>query len=100
MLDMGKPEIAAAAAELERTITEMDADQKLQFFQTMVRLARCYAQEHEDVVAVILYQEDKESMITFGVNATWQEASRLVGGAAMMFAQNAADMAEAREHAH
>lgn len=99
MLDMTKPEIAAAAADLERSIDEMDAKSKLDFFNVMVRLARCYT-DSNDKVAVVLYQEDEESMVTYGINATWQEASRLVCGAATMFAQNAADMAEAREHAH
>lgn len=99
MLDMTKPEIAAAAADLERSIENMSAEHKLGFFQVMVRLARCYADDN-DKVAVVLYQEDHETMITFGVNASWQEASRLVCGAAAMFAQNALDMAEAREHAH
>lgn len=99
MIDMNKPEIAAAAAELERNIDKMSAEHKLNFFNAMVRLSRCYSDDNE-TVAVVLYQESLDSMITFGVNATWHEASRLVGGAAAMFEQNAEDMAEAREHAH
>lgn len=99
MLDMSKPEIAAAAADLEKNIDTMDAKSKLDFFNVMVRLARCYSDDN-DKVAVILYQEDPDSMVTYGINASWEEASRLVCGAASMFAQNALDMAEAREHAH
>lgn len=99
MLDITKPEIAAAAADLERNIDAMDAKSKLNFFNVMVRLSGCYSDD-KDKVAVVLYQEDSDSMVTYGINASWQEASRLVCGAASMFAQNALDMAEAREHAH
>lgn len=99
MLDMSKPEIAAAAAELEGHINEMDAKSKLDFFNILVKLSRCYS-DTNDNVAVVLLQESEECMVTYGVNASWQEASRLVCGAAHLFAQNALDMAEAREHAH
>lgn len=99
MLDMTKPEIAAAAADLEKNIGEMDTKSKLDFFNVMVRLARCYSDDN-DSVAVVLYQEDHDHMVTYGINASWEEASRLVCSAANMFTQNALDMAEAREHAH
>lgn len=99
MTEKETADLVLAAAELERIFEHMPHDKRLHFFKVMCCLAGCYLEDN-DSVAVLLYQEDKDHMTTLSFNASWQEASRLVCGAATMFAQNALDMAEAREHAH
>lgn len=99
MSDKHTQALAASAAELEQSFDKMTEENKLHFFATMVRLARCYVDDDE-MVGVLLLQERADTLCTLSLNASWNDAARIVSGAAMLFVQNALDMAEAREHAH